>query len=331
MESKMKYTIGDFDNVTIIENKNEIKNGFDNVIMFNEYVDEAIGDFDNDEQPVVVHIDKSKHYKTNTNRENIEIVVVDNKEKKENQSSDTDSSSNESGFGTVDDELDNLGLNKNPKTNSHEIKTVTTNINLNRADLNDGNYKPLEDQLQQGKHNDDLSNINSNITYENRFQPLHPLKLQQPRQIMYEIRKNGNNSDDNANILHDNSSMNSSSSSTSNPITNCCTSFIEKINKFYYSCCCCYSTTLQTNQTPLIWSWLSIFCCCCPILGCISLYFTRRSKKLKLKQKYELADKYSSCAEKLNIASLIFGVIFYAIAFFIITLLAFMFWRHNNF
>lgn len=77
-------------------------------------------------------------------------------------------------------------------------------------------------------------------------------------------------------------------------------------------------------------TWLSVFCCCCPLLGCVSLYLTRRSEQLKLSQKHVLADKYSSIAEKLNIAALIIGVILYACAVFIITLLIFMYWRHEH-
>jgi len=95
----------------------------------------------------------------------------------------------------------------------------------------------------------------------------------------------------------------------------------------YFLCCCCRCCNVSNT---IFWSWLSIFCCCCPLLGGISLYLTRRSNKLKMKQQYEKADKYSNCAEKLNIASLIFGVLFYAFAFFMVTLVIFMYWRHSN-
>ncbi len=94
-----------------------------------------------------------------------------------------------------------------------------------------------------------------------------------------------------------------------------------------YLCFCCYCCKI-TNT--VFWSWLSIVLCCCPLLGAISLYFTQKSKQYRLKQNYLLADKYSNYSEKLNVASLIFGVLFYACAFFIITLLLFMHWRHNN-
>lgn len=94
----------------------------------------------------------------------------------------------------------------------------------------------------------------------------------------------------------------------------------------HYLCCFCRCCKI-TNT--MFWSWLSIFCCCCPLLGGISLYCTYKSNKYKLKQKYDLADRYSSYAEKLNIASLIFGVLFYAVIFFMLTLVLFMYWRHS--
>lgn len=212
-------------------------------------------------------------------------------------------SSCESGFGTVDDEADAKPLN-NQYTPLQQIQQQSLNQNSNILKED----KPFQQQPQQ--HQIRIPNI------------------QGPRQIIYQL--NNNNSDDVANILNDNSSINSSTSSSSNRFNTCCYSIMENLTKCYYSCFCCYSTTSNTNQTPFIWSWLSVFCCCCPILGCISLYLTNRSKKFKLKQKYDLAEKYSNYAEKLNIASLIFGVIFYAIVFFLICIFIFMHWRQTK-
>lgn len=128
------------------------------------------------------------------------------------------------------------------------------------------------------------------------------------------------------------SSRSSSSSSSSARHKNCFRRFISKLIKLYYSCMFCYSPSSSQDKPALYCccTWLSIFCCCCPLLAGISLYLTKRSNKFKLKQKYELADKYSNWAEKLNIASLILGIIFYAIAFFMITLVIFMYWRPHN-
>lgn len=126
------------------------------------------------------------------------------------------------------------------------------------------------------------------------------------------------NNDDNLVILS--TSFSSSLNSDSEP-----KNALQRL--MYYLCCCCRCCNVSNT---IFWSWLSIFCCCCPLLGGISLYLTRRSNKLKMKQKYELADKYSNCAEKLNIASLIFGILFYAFAFFMVTLVIFMYWRHSN-
>jgi hypothetical protein len=110
---------------------------------------------------------------------------------------------------------------------------------------------------------------------------------------------------------------------------NCSIRTKSKIQKFIakYVCFLCYCCKI-TNT--MFWSWMSIVCCCCPLLGAISLYFTHKSKQYKLKQNYFLSDKYSNYSEKLNVASIIFGILFYAFAFFIITLLLFMHWRHNN-
>ena len=179
---------------------------------------------------------------------------------------------------------------------------------------------PQQQQQQQQQGANDLKS-SSNYTQQQ----------QQPkRSSIYDLNHNNNNSDDIDNILNDNSSINSSSSSSASQYRNCFQRFIDALTRFYYSCFCCYSTTSHTSHTPFIWSWLSIFCCCCPLLGGISLYLTHRSKKLKLKQKYELAEKYSNYAEKLNIASLIVGIIFYAIAFFIIKHVILIYWKHTK-
>ena len=286
--------------------------------------DEVIDD--NLSETAVVVLDDNKSNKI----ENLEIILLSTslftstsseiavQPKSSSNNSDTASSS-ESGFGTVDDENEN---NNNAKTQS--IMPIANQ------------YKPF-----QSFQNQDLSNNKSNKADEStnrennndKFQQ-HQIRIpniQGPRQIIYQLNSNSN-SDDIANILtsNDNSSINSSLSSSSNRFNNCCSSIMENLNRCYYSCFCCYSTTSHTNQTPFIWSWLSVFCCCCPILGCISLYLSNRSKKFKLKQKYDLAEKYSNYAEKLNIASLIFGVIFYAIIFFLICIFIFMHWRQTK-
>jgi hypothetical protein len=176
------------------------------------------------------------------------------------------------------------------------------------------------------------SHLNNNINSNNHLHHNNTSNIRNPTNGIH---------DDSINILSkkNNNSMNGSSSDVSIVSTNgtqstryrdCCTMLSETMNKYYYSIFCCYSTTSHAPHTPLCWSWLSIFCCCCPLLGLISLYFTHKSKKLKLKNKYEEAEKYSGYAEKLNIAALIFGVIFYAIAVFIITLVIFMYWRKTT-
>lgn len=234
-------------------------------------------------------------------------------------SSDT-ASSNESGFGTVDDEIDD---EKAEHIAQSENKESQPQIIL---------YQPLQ-QHNQGFIKDISSNCSSNTSKEsdniNKYpQTIKLPTLQGPRQIIYELNKN-KQSDDIANILNDNSSINSSNSSDGTNGSNCIQTLMHRMNKCYYKCFSCYSTTAH-SQSSLCCNWLSIFCCCCPLLGCISLFLTNRSKKLKLNQKYAKAEKYSNYAEKLNIASLIFGVIFYAIAVFIITLVIFMYWRHHN-
>lgn len=249
-----------------------------------------------------------------------EIVVVANKNGEvEDQRSDhlSNYDTASSGFGTVDEENEH---EKNDAINKVEIKPPIII------------YQPLQQQQQNRVYTNQLSSSSNNSQQSDNInkypQPIKLPTLQGPRQIIYELNKN--KSEDVTNILHDNSSINSSSSSDDNRRSNCVQSMLNRLNKFYYSCFCCYSSSSHANQNPLCCTWLSIFCCCCPLFGLISLYLTNRSKKLKLNQKYAKAEKYSNYAEKLNIASLICGVIFYAIAVFMITLVIFMYWRHHN-
>lgn len=223
-------------------------------------------------------------------------------------------SSSESGFGTVDDDVDpNNHVNSNPTViKLDQDKRTPSDVVIDMSAL--------------GKRPNQSSSTDTNTS---QFPILQP-----PRQIVYELGASGGgrrHSDEIVNILNDHSSLNSSicsSSSSSTADKNCCTRLFSNLVKFYYSCFCCVSTTQDTSL--MCCTWLSIFCCCCPLLAGVSLYFTKRSKRFKLKQKYELADKYSSWAEKLNIASLIIGIIFYAIAFFMITLVIFMYWRPHK-
>jgi len=259
-----------------------------------------------------------------------EIVVVENKAFRHNDDDDNmndqisnnsdSASSNESGFGTVDDELDNE--NEKKVENDNKKKESVPNVIV---------YQPL--QQKQGLFNEVKSNSsNSSQQSDNISKYPQSIKLptlQGPRQIIYELNNKNNKSDDIANILQDNSSINSSSSSDDTSHLGCGQSFMRRLNK-YYTNCFCYSASSNVRRAPVCCTWLSIFCCCCPLLGCISIYFMNRSKKLKLNQKYAQAEKYSNYAEKLNIASLIFGVIFYAIAVFMITLVIFMCWRNQN-
>ena len=253
--------------------------------------------------------------------ENINIPKDEEEEEANGNSLNSDTaSSSESGFGTTADDENENGSNKE-----------ATLPSLNQC-------QPLpQEQRKQGFVQQQKS-VDSNESTGSSNLPIiiHPPS----RQIIFSGLANSSskhNSDDVVNILNDNSSLNSSVSSAysssgggGNRLYNCCSALVDSLVRFYYSCFCCYSTTSHTNQTPLIWSWISIFCCCCPLLGGVSLFLTHRSKKYKLKQKYALAEKYSNYAEKLNIASLIFGVIFYAIAFFLITLVIFMYWRPHN-
>lgn len=227
----------------------------------------------------------------------------------------TDStSSSESGFGTVDDDID-------PNNPNHLVNKLETRRNPSESviiDMSGYGKKPSQSSESQ-----------------------YPI-LQPPKQVVYEfgVSAGGDGgsggdrrrSDEIVNILSNSSSLNSSvcseSSESSDSKKNCCSRFIAALVRFYYSCFCCVSSS---HDKPLLCcTWLSIFCCCCPLLAGVSLYLTKRSKRFKLKQKYELADKYSNWAEKLNIASLILGIIFYAIAFFMITLVIFMYWRPHN-
>lgn len=247
--------------------------------------------------------------------ENLDIVIMSTSSSTSSSSeiavkpTNSDSnSSTESGFDTVDDEVE-----------SAKAESTSTN-----------QYAPLKPSQQPdlNSNSKDAGDINEDKSFQQQHQIRIP-NIQGPRQIIYQLNQN-NQPDDIANILNDNSSINSFSSTSSNRLNNCCSNMMEQLNRCYYSCFCCYSTTSHTSHTPFIWSWLSVFCCCCPILGCISLYLTNRSKKFKLKHKYDLAEKYSNYAEKLNIASLIFGVIFYAIVFFLICIFIFMHWRQTK-
>lgn len=274
---------------------------------------------------------ENQKYETDKNKIDQIIIVSSSKspgdtfeeDQRDHLSNSDTASSNESGFGTVDDELENDAIGKQTQPSESKENSDKENKESQSAVIT---YQPLgqrlnEDSAKEVSFNNSSSQQSDNI---NKYpQSIKLPTLQGPRQIIYELNSKGKrNSDDNANILHDNSSINSSSSSDDtggHHSSNCCIhTLISRLNKCYYNCLCCYP------------SWLSIFCCCCPILGCISLYLTNRSKKLKLNQKYALAEKYSSYAEKLNIASLIFGVILYAIAVFLITLIIFMHWRHEN-
>jgi hypothetical protein len=240
----------------------------------------------------------------------------------DNNSPNVDSiSSSESGFGTTGDEENEI---QHPNISAQTIQTVPEN---QCQPFPQEQRKPEFVSQQQHLDLNQLKNLNS-------LPIIHPPN----RQIIFSGLSNSsnkNNSDDVVKILtNDSSSLNSSvyssNSSNNNRAFRCCSSIFNSLIKFYYSCFCCYSTTSHTNQTPLIWSWLSVFCCCCPLLGGISLFLSHRSKVYKRKQNYDLADKYSKYAECTNIAALIFGVIFYAIAFFLITLVIFMYWRPHN-
>ncbi|CAF0948356.1 unnamed protein product [Brachionus calyciflorus] len=236
-----------------------------------------------------------------------------------NNQSDT-ASSCESGFAT-----DDLDSNKN-STENHEINSNENPINDINVVIEKNDKLMLKKGLNQQKSIDSSSSENSNLTPGQISFPI----LQPPKKLAYEL----NNSDDIVNILNDNSSMNSSTSSTNSfKKSNWCVRILEKFLKFLCSCFCCYSPSLSSNnhQPPFVCSWLTIFCCCCPLLGGISLIMNHRSKKYKQKQKYELADRYSGYAEKLNIAALILGIIFYAIGFFILTLVLFIYWKANHF
>lgn len=298
--------------------------------------DEAVNvDYDEDDMNEVVIITNGKiesHHSVNECGALNHQLNSDGRMRETLEEHDSASSS-ESGFGTVDDEIEATADAVHQKEN-HDVDTAQTDhqIELNQCQplQQDQRSNKIQQQQsidssnssQQQGQGDDTCGTFSNSNKQQQYPILQP-----PRQIKYE----SNRRDDAVNILNDNTSIISSSSSTnSSSWANCCQKINDTLTGFYYSCFCCYSTTSNTNQTPFIWSWLSIFCCCCPLLGAISLYLTHRSKKFKLKQKYDLAEKYSNYAEKLNIASLIIGVIFYAIAFFFITLVIFMYWRPHN-
>lgn len=244
--------------------------------------------------------------------------------------SDTASSSSaESGFGTVDDEM--LEQNTTNKSSSKPGQSLTMNVNECQTDKTLGSH-----------------------CYNNKLLP-NSLPILQPPGRQFGSSNGASTCEDAVNILssqpgnligssnvryhlHETSSLNSSLSSSDQSLTfgNCCQKAYNKLLALYYGFFCCYLSNYpdpnnpNPHNTPFVCSWLSIFCCCCPLLGAISLYLTHRSRKYKLKQKYDLAEKYSNYAEKLNIAALIFGVIFYAIAFFLVTLVIFMFWRSKS-
>ena len=204
------------------------------------------------------------------------------------------SCSNESGFGTVD-EVNSIESENSIK--DYQNKDSIAVLNLNNQPL----INPIHLFQQQHQTNEfqlDQDNIHQ----------------QQPKATQQNFY------DDHLVIL--NASTHSSSTNLSSTFSR----RIEESRFLRYLCFCC--TCCKTTNT-IFWSWLSIFCCCCPLLGLCSLYLTYKSKKYKQNQKYELSDRYSSYAEKLNIASLIFGILFYAVAFIIITLVLFMYWRHS--
>ncbi|RNA37283.1 hypothetical protein BpHYR1_011216 [Brachionus plicatilis] len=243
----------------------------------------------------------SKYKKRDTKRENSNI-------KKEILNNQSDSvSSSESGFGTVDDDLDKKNEQQNLET-TNVASQSSVKLESHQSDT----------LLRLGVQNSADCEESSNQT-----QISFPI-LQPPKLSVYEL----NRSDDFVNILNDNSSI--STSTSSNRRSNCLLRLLQRIYDFLCSCFCCYTSNPQQNQ-PIFCSWLTIFCCCCPLLGGISLLLNYRSKQYKNKQKYELADRYSGYAEKLNIAALIFGVIFYAIGFFILTLVLFIYWKVNHF
>ena len=234
-------------------------------------------------------------------------------------------SSSESGFGTTGDEENE---SEHPKISNSNSIHIISSLPINQS-------QPLpQEQRKTGFVSQQQNSDSNELRNPNILPIIHPPS----RQIIFSGLSNSsnkNNSDDVVKILtNDNSSLNSSNysvnSSNNSRAIRCCSSFLNRLIRFYYSFFCCWSTTSHTNQTPLIWSWLSIFCCCCPLLGGISLFLTHRSKTYKRKQKYDLADKYSNFAEKFAIASLIFGLIFWFCIFFLITLVIFMYWRPHN-
>lgn len=327
----MTYKIGPLeknDHSHIIEKKTlqsviKLTNDYNNISDDSDSIEKDYDEPPNEEDDTPKQIRELKMENINeiivipgTNKNSKNIHENDGFINEENLSNSDTNSSNESGFGTVDDDIDNNSTEKINEKSKNESQVPEIIV-----------YQPLKEQQNQGfiKENNSSSCSSSSTSQQsdnivNKYpQSIKLPTLQGPRQIIYELNKN-KNSDDIANILHDNSSINSSSSSDDHGHSRSCLhQLYNRFNKCYYSCFCIPKCT-----------WLSIFCCCCPLLGCISMYFTNRSKKLKLNQKYAKAEKYSNYAEKLNIASLIFGVIFYAIAVFMITLVIFMYWRRNT-
>ena len=231
----------------------------------------------------------------------------DEEEEDDRKSTDNLSCSNESGFGTVDEinsiESDNSLKQLRLKNNKDTIAILNLNNNNNNNNTMMNSLQLFQQQNQ--------SNAN-----EPQFHIDQELHQNQPKPI------NSNLYDDNLVILS--TSANSLSTTVSS------STFSRRLEENRFLRYLCFLCTCCKTTNTIFWSWLSIFCCCCPLLGLCSLYCTYKSKKYKLKQKYDLSDKYSSYAEKLNIASLIFGILFYAVAFFIITLVLFMYWRHSN-
>lgn len=237
------------------------------------------------------------------------IIKIDDEDDDGNRKlNDNLSISNESGFGTVD-EINSIE-SYNSTTQHHNNKDTIAILNVNNPLMNSMNL--FQQQQNQTDTNDVQFQIDKDLQQQHQQQQLN---TQQP--------KSSNGYDDHLVIL--NTSIHSSSYTTSSSST-----FSRRLeeNRFLrYLCFCC---TCCKTTNAIFWSWLSIFCCCCPLLGLCSLYCTYKSKKYKMRQNYDLSDKYSNYAEKLNIAALIFGVLFYAVAFFIITLLLFMYWRHSS-
>lgn len=266
-------------------------------------------------------------------------INLNNKKKSalNSPSADNISCSNESGFGTVD-EINSIESDNSIKEHHHHDednkKQQSKPIDNEVAIINVSNKPAISHNLFQQHPSTHLNENFEQLQLDSQHTVVNLSQPQSQQANRHNGEESSQHSDDdkyqtrnstqqlyNDNLVILNNSMHSTTTFSS--------SFSRRIqeNRFLrYLCFCC--TCCKTTNT-IFWSWLSIFCCCCPLLGGISLYFTHKSRKYKLKQKYDLSDKYSNYAEKLNIASLIFGVLFYAVAFFIITLVLFMYWRHS--